>query len=57
MFIYLPVYLALVDGAGPGSSAPAAGHHGLGAHACMATALDMCNVPVDCSATQKQAAT
>ena len=27
------------------------------AHACIATALDMCNVPVDDSATQKQAAT
>jgi NAD-dependent DNA ligase len=27
------------------------------AHACIATALDMCNVPVDSSVTQKQAAT
>jgi hypothetical protein len=27
------------------------------AHACIATALDMCNVPVDCVETQKQAAT
>ncbi len=36
---------------------PAAGHHGLEAHACMATALDMFNVPVDSGATQKQPAT
>ena len=69
MFIYLPVHLALDDGStAPVPAAPrpppATGitdsdldWHFTIAHACMATALDMFNVPVDSGATQKQAAT
>ncbi len=67
MFIYLPVYLALDDGStAPVPAAPPPpppitdsdlDWHFTIAHACMATALDMFNVPVDSGATQKQAAT
>ena len=67
MIIYLPVYLALDDGstapvqlrprpAGPPAITDLDWHFTI-AHACIATALDMCNVPVDDGATQKQAAT
>ncbi len=62
MFLYLPPVRALDDRLTvPVQAAPTPppaitdlDWHFTIAHACIATALDMCNVPVDGGATQKQ---
>ncbi len=63
MFIYLPVYrltapVQLHPRSRPSRPQPTdLDWHFTIAHACLVTALDMCNVPVDGGTTQKQAAT